>query len=300
MPLRLVIHPPRGPVRPIVLEPGLSRVLGRGPDCDIRLDDPRLSHRHVRLVGTADGCLLTDLGSKNGLMVDGRVVREAQLKPGAWASFGGLLARLETVSETQLAREAAAGRRRRESSRRLAAGLDSALGGGALLHRLLDSVLELTSLERGFILMGRDGTALQPVCARGLETAEPAAFAGSRGAIELALHSGETLVVSDTAQAAALAGRASIAAGGIRALACVPLTVDETLRGVVYADGSRPGILFTGLDVEILAGLGEQAALALKGTNLRRELDALRDALRHDVAGLGRLLPGLRATALGG
>lgn len=57
-------------------------VLGRAPDCGIRLDHPGLSRHHARLTPTDNGLLIEDLGSTNGcLLNDARVER-------VWAQHG--------------------------------------------------------------------------------------------------------------------------------------------------------------------------------------------------------------------
>ena len=55
-------------------------VIGRSRDCDIRLADPNVSRRHaeVRQEGTAYWIL--DLGSTNGLTVNGRRQQRARLE----------------------------------------------------------------------------------------------------------------------------------------------------------------------------------------------------------------------------
>lgn len=55
---------------------------------DLILDDPLVSGAHCRIVSKEDGFVLQDLGSTNGTMVDGRLVREAVLKPGAEITVG--------------------------------------------------------------------------------------------------------------------------------------------------------------------------------------------------------------------
>lgn len=47
-------------------------VLGRGTGCDVRIDDPRLSRSHARFVVDGYELLVEDLGSCNGVLVDGR------------------------------------------------------------------------------------------------------------------------------------------------------------------------------------------------------------------------------------
>lgn len=52
-----------------VVEPGEVAVLGRAEDCTIRLDDGRVSRRHVRARMTDEGWLLEDLASTGGTWV---------------------------------------------------------------------------------------------------------------------------------------------------------------------------------------------------------------------------------------
>ena len=54
-------------------------VIGRAPECDIRLAHPTVSRLHARLVRTPQGLELRDLGSVNGVQVNGRLIQEAAL-----------------------------------------------------------------------------------------------------------------------------------------------------------------------------------------------------------------------------
>lgn len=55
---------------------------------DLILDDPLVSGAHAQLVPRDDGWVLQDLGSTNGTMVDGRLIRELVLRPGAEITIG--------------------------------------------------------------------------------------------------------------------------------------------------------------------------------------------------------------------
>ena len=57
-------------------------VLGRGRDCDVTIDDPSVSRRHAELVQEGSEFWVVDLGSTNGIAVDGRRVQRARLEPG--------------------------------------------------------------------------------------------------------------------------------------------------------------------------------------------------------------------------
>jgi len=53
-----------------------SFTLGRDPDCELRVDDPRVSRQHVRAHFEHGVWRLEDLGSRNGLRVNGVPVAE--------------------------------------------------------------------------------------------------------------------------------------------------------------------------------------------------------------------------------
>jgi pSer/pThr/pTyr-binding forkhead associated (FHA) protein len=64
-----------------VLGPG-STYLGRGVENNIVLDSPQVSRRHARIDCAGGRCMVEDLGSTNGLFVNGRKVSRAVLSPG--------------------------------------------------------------------------------------------------------------------------------------------------------------------------------------------------------------------------
>jgi transcriptional regulator with GAF, ATPase, and Fis domain len=63
--------------------------LGKSPSCDITIDDPFVSSHHCVLQRWLDGTLMIrDCGSKNGTLVDGARVLEAEVRPGASITLG--------------------------------------------------------------------------------------------------------------------------------------------------------------------------------------------------------------------
>jgi DNA-binding winged helix-turn-helix (wHTH) protein len=67
-------------------------VVGRDPDVDVRLDASTVSRRHARLIVTAEGASLEELGSKNGTRRgDQRVTSPIQLVDGDSIHIGALL-----------------------------------------------------------------------------------------------------------------------------------------------------------------------------------------------------------------
>lgn len=80
---------PRIPLqRPVLL-------IGRHPECDVRLDLPKVSRRHCCIALAYDRMMIRDLGSRNGIRVNGRLVEEAQLHVGDEVAIGPLIYRVE-------------------------------------------------------------------------------------------------------------------------------------------------------------------------------------------------------------
>lgn len=79
-----------------LLPPGV--VVGRGAESDVRINDPGVSRRHVEFdcVERGDGpyVTVTDLGSTNGMLVDGQRVDRAVLGDGSTVRIGSTVVRV--------------------------------------------------------------------------------------------------------------------------------------------------------------------------------------------------------------
>ena len=63
--------------RRLLIPPG-GGVVGRSRDCELVLDDAGISRRHAELRPDGDGWTIADLGSTNGVLLNGHEVRGAQ------------------------------------------------------------------------------------------------------------------------------------------------------------------------------------------------------------------------------
>jgi pSer/pThr/pTyr-binding forkhead associated (FHA) protein len=75
-----------GTERRVVME--TRAVVGRDPDCDVVLSSRSVSRKHAIVERRGETWVARDLGSANGLFVEGRRVSEAPLAPGASLRFG--------------------------------------------------------------------------------------------------------------------------------------------------------------------------------------------------------------------
>src|SRR6516162_2336372 len=68
--------------KPDILVGRVSVVVGRHPHCDSRLVSPRVSRWHCCLTEVDGAVWVRDLGSTNGIWINGRRVMSGRLRPG--------------------------------------------------------------------------------------------------------------------------------------------------------------------------------------------------------------------------
>lgn len=72
--------------------------IGRGPGNDLVLPSLAISRRHAEIVRTESGFVIRDAGSRNGIVADGRRVRELALEPRSGPVIGGVSATIGDVT----------------------------------------------------------------------------------------------------------------------------------------------------------------------------------------------------------
>jgi pSer/pThr/pTyr-binding forkhead associated (FHA) protein len=93
------------PINPKAAEPVLVQrpvmLVGRHPDCDVRLDLPAVSRRHCCLALAYERLVIRDLGSRHGVLVNGLVVDETELHQGDEIAIGPVLFRVDGLEAPQ-------------------------------------------------------------------------------------------------------------------------------------------------------------------------------------------------------
>lgn len=79
-------------------------VVGRGSDCEITIDDASASRRHVEIVWDGERAQVTDLGSTNGTLLNGKRLDTALLEPDSIIDIGStrLVYRLMAQTKGQM------------------------------------------------------------------------------------------------------------------------------------------------------------------------------------------------------
>jgi hypothetical protein len=74
-------------------------VLGRSRDADVQIEDPNVSRRHAEIVQEGSAFWVVDLGSTNGVEVNGRRVQRARLEDGTRFIIGETTVTFSTERE---------------------------------------------------------------------------------------------------------------------------------------------------------------------------------------------------------
>ena len=82
--------------------PGL--VIGRGTEADVRINDPGISRKHVEIrvplrAGAPNEITINDLGSTNGMLVNGQKLSQAVAVDGTWIKIGNTTLTVRFVDE---------------------------------------------------------------------------------------------------------------------------------------------------------------------------------------------------------
>jgi predicted component of type VI protein secretion system len=84
-------------------------VVGRHPNCDTRLNSLRVSRHHCCMTQEDDQVVVRDLGSVNGIRINGQRVETGRLRPGDELSIAHIRYRLEGEADSEPASQPARG-----------------------------------------------------------------------------------------------------------------------------------------------------------------------------------------------
>src|SRR3954463_14371927 len=89
-----------GPDRGLELDlPAAGVVIGTDKACDVALTDTFVSRRHCSIIPTTQGFAISDLGSRNGTVIDGVAFGKVVAPPGVAIRIGKTLVQLMPADE---------------------------------------------------------------------------------------------------------------------------------------------------------------------------------------------------------
>lgn len=268
-------------------------IIGRRTAADLQLLNADVSREHAEIARDGARFLLRDRGSRYGTFVNGEQVTERPLEHGDRIRLGRTDG-VELVFIADAASTHAAGLRDAASDvgdlRQMAAILDGlrALGSGRVLDEVLtlvlDSALDVTKAERGFVMLARSDGELEFTIARGRNriTLPGTSFTTSTKIPREVFQTGESRIVGDLMDGNLAGMHDGTIAIGIRHVLCVPLSVSPMssaagegsrprMIGVLYLDSRERGTILSRATRSSLEAFATQAALAIESARLYAE-----------------------------
>jgi two-component system NtrC family sensor kinase len=285
------------------LVPDAGIVLGRGDDCGIMLDSKHVSRHHARFWVERDAVHFKDLGSRNGIEVNGVRLDEGVLAEPDRMVVGGSEIYVQRATESGFGRAVIS----REKASALQQSIIQDAGDDRLLvlyeaAKLLGQVFDLNELlenilalifralpvERGFILTVQARDRLPEVRASRFRGKEDQGLPMSQTLIQHVFDNAEAILTLD-AQADSRFGNAeSIMGHDIHAAMCAPLHGRKAVVGVIYVDvGDSTRPLSEG-DLEMLSAVAQVVGVAVENARLYQE-----NMERERLAAIGMATAGL-------
>ena len=140
------------------------------------------------------------------------------------------------------------------------------------LDSVIDTIVEVTGGERGFIMLLDEATGeLAYSAGRNVEPGtETPTF--SRNIVQTVFETGRPMQTGDALADPNLSQYESVVIQNLRSIVCAPLEVKGNRIGVVYVEHRADADVFAEADLELLCAFAGQAAIALENARLYEQL----------------------------
>jgi PAS domain S-box-containing protein len=159
--------------------------------------------------------------------------------------------------------------------------INSSLDQSQVLNTVMDTIIELTGAERGFLMLVDEETGeLGVEVARNInrETIEESTFEISRSIVRSVAETAIPVVTTNAQADPRFATQESIISYNLRSILCVPLRIKDSILGGIYADNRIVSGIFVDTDRELLTAFANQAAVAIENARLFKQIrDQLAD-----------------------
>jgi len=160
-----------------------------------------------------------------------------------------------------------------------------------LLERVMDTAVELTGAERGFLLLRTPGGKLKVEVARNIdrETIRKGGMTFSRSVAQEVAETGTPILTVSAQDDARLQLFASVSELRLKSVLGVPIRTSDRTLGTLYLDNRFVRGRFSEQDLELLLAFADQVAVVLENARLTGELEARRSELEQARGELERL-----------
>lgn len=274
--------------------------LGRSPGNTIQIEDPSISHTHLKLEHKGERFFVEDLKSTNGTFINGEMIvpgKPFEVKEGQPISAGNTLMALDqafTVGGTLVHRAMKFPVRLQDENGpvfykdrpmtnpknlqliyKISNVLMESFDINDVLRKFMAYVFEcLKRIDRGAILLCDESSGdVSEIIARSRDESKKTSIEYSKTIVNRVIRDGRPVSMSDTSSEDEVDLSDSMKALQIRSVMCVPLISRNKVRGVIYVDSLDAPHGFRKEDLYLLVGLSSPAAIAIENALLYANLE---------------------------
>lgn len=268
----------------------ITRV-GADPECDIVVKGDEVAADHAQILREGDGFTLASLGRGRPILINGKKEKRQKLKEGDVIEIGD--ARLEfranaVDTSASITKQDDATEGSTQNAYKQIVGFSEKLlrsqDLGGLLTTLMDTVVELTRADKGFLVLFEDGKPEVKV-ARNVqrENIDSALNELSDSILAKVVKEQEPVIVKDAMSDSEFKAAVSVMNLRLSSVLCVPLAEGGELFGLIYLGSNRVVNLFTPAMLESVTVFAAQASLLIRNAMLLNTLRADNAALRTQL-----------------
>jgi sigma-B regulation protein RsbU (phosphoserine phosphatase) len=275
---------------------GQAVSIGRASECSIPIKDRYLSRKHAEIVLIEGAWVLKDCGSANGTYLNGtRVDRDYALKTGDRIRLGDTEMLFESaqhntdsfvaiedrnasatiaipINEIDAVQHHSGDLEKLQTLNALARELIEDRPMDELFGFIIDRVMQHLRPSRAALgLLGSDGKSFVNVEVRRQDRTDVSELRISHTLLSEVVEEKKALAFMDVSVDEKLSRAQSIIMQGIHSILCAPLTIGDSVVGVLYVDYLFNQRVISEEDVRLVAQIARFAAIKLETTRLREE-----------------------------
>ncbi len=280
-----------------------SAILGRSPSCEVYINELTASRQHARLKKTDQGWSIEDMGSGNGTFINEELITSRQLKNndeiriskcvlrflddepqkpkegGRWVNMVTVMAQpglintftqahitvppVQDLPEEDLRADLRRTHHMLETLYAVTAATSSTLDPKELHQKILDYLFNIfPDASQGYILLMDAEGQLIPSAIRERQTGESRGLVISQTVVNQVVHEGNAVLSTPDAEETWT---------GISKM-CAPLSAQGKVLGILHIEGSEHGQPFSQEDLDLLAGIAQQAGVSILNAQMHQQL----------------------------
>ncbi len=251
--------------------------VGSSPECDVVLPDPLVAESFAHIHFDGQTYTVATISRKNEVTVNGKRRKKHRLSHDDRLTIGGISMRFCLIDDAPPADDEAAETVADLDAYQMLVDFSNRLMQkhelGELLNELMDSVIEITNADKGFLIL-MEGDDMDIKVARNLkrENIADAVSQLSDSIVAKVVTTKQPVIISDAMRDDEFASAQSVMKLKLTSVICAPLLERGRLLGLIYVGNDSVVDLFQEETMRVLAVFASQASLIVSNALLLNEL----------------------------